>query len=413
MRKKNKEILISQWLYFMFIGSIGSFGSFINLHLEQVVGLTGSQIGFVTFLGLITTVIMNPIWGYIADKSSKHVLLLKMSFLSTVAIGALYYGARSFLLVIIVVILFEGLRAPMMPLLEYISTNYCAKYKYDFGRVRVIASWGFLIVAMATGFMVAGLEFELFGSSFGFEGFISLEFATFGILIIMSAIAFLLLFLLPNTEKKKPVESNQNPAFGMSDVKELLTNQRFVFILVFTMVGFVTVDTLFLYSTMHLVTVLQAPENIVSWVAFFAVTPELILLPFGTVLVMKFGFKNWYIITMITMIFRLLVSSFTTSPLIFALSGSVHALMIIMHVIGTISYIRKVVSPSVLGLALTVLASASALSRAFMSFLFGWIYEHISSFAVFRVATLIVLVALVMAIKSKNLKEVGAEIWAP
>ena len=413
MVRKNKEILISQLLFFMFIGSIGSFGSFINLHLEQVVGLTGSQIGFVTFLGLITTVIMNPIWGYIADKTGKHVLLLKMAFLSTVAIGALYYGSRSFLLVVVVVILFEGLRAPMMPLLEYISTNYCAKYKYDFGRVRVVASWGFLIVAMATGFMVAGLEFELFDRSFGFDGFISLEFATFGILIIMSAIAFLLLFLLPNASKKVSKETDDQNSFGKRDVKELLTNRSFVFILVFTMVGFVTVDTLFLYSTMHLVTVLEASENIVSWVAFFAVTPELILLPFGTVLIMKFGFKNWYIFTLFTMILRLVICSFTTSPLIFALSGSVHALMIIMHVIGTISYIRKVVSPSVLGLALTVLASASALSRAFMSFIFGWIYEHISSFAVFRVATLIVLIALVMAIKSKNLKEVGATIGAP
>jgi len=414
MIRPKKEILISQLLFFMFIGSIGSFGSFINLHLEQVVGLTGSQIGFVAFLGLIVTVIMNPIWGYIADKSGKHVLLLKMAFLGTVAIGALYYGSRSFLLIVISVIFFEGLRAPIMPLLEFISTNYCAKYNYDFGRVRVIASWGFLIVAMATGFMVAGLEFELFGRLVSFAGFISLEFATFGILIIMSAIAFLLLFLLPNTSKKENEVTNyQDPSFGKRDVKDLLTNRRFVFILAFTMVGFVTVDTLFLYSTMHLVTVLGASENIVSWIAFFAVVPELILLPFGTVLIMKFGFRNWYIFTVLTMILRLAICSFTTSPLIFALSGGVHALMIIMHVIGTISYIRKVVSPSVLGLALTVLASASALSRAVMSFIFGWIYEHINSFAVFRVATLIVLVALVMAIKSKNLKEVGAEIQAP
>ena len=408
---KNKEILISQLLFLMFIGSIGSFGSFINLHLEQVVGLTGSQIGFVAFLGFTTTVIMNPIWGYIADKTGKHILLLKMAFLSATVIGALYYGSRSFLLVIISVILFEALRAPTMPMLEYISTNYCEKYNYDFGKVRVFASWGFLTVAMAAGFMVAGLDFELFGNSLGFDGFITLEFATFGIFIIMNAIAVVLLFLLPKSdEKARNKVATDKKSFGRKDVKELLTNRRFVFILVLTMIGFITVEAAFSYSTMHLVTVLEAPENIVSWIAFFMVVPELVLLPLGTLLMMKFGFKNWYILTLLTMIFRLGIYAFATTPLIFAFGGIVHGLMIVMHVCGTIAYIRKVVSPKVLGLAFTILASSMALSRAVFSFLFGWIYENINSFTVFRVAALIVFVALILAVYSKDLKEVGDEI---
>ena len=407
---KNKEILISQLLFFMFIGSLGSFLNFINLHLEQVVGLTGSQIGFVTFLGFITTVIMNPIWGYIADKTGKHVLLLKMAFLSAVAIGALYYGARNFLLVIIVVILFEGLRAPTMPMLEYLSSNYCEKHHYDFGKVRVFASWGFLLVAMATGFMVAGLEFEVLGRSLGFAGFITLEFATFGIFMIMNAVALLLMFFLPTSDKKAPeVTTNHQKSFGKKDVLELLTNWRFVFILILTMVGFVTVEAAFSYSTMHLVTVLEASEAIVSWLAFFMVVPELVLLPLGTLLVMKFGFKNWYVLTLLTMMFRLGIYAFTTNPLIFALGGTVHGLMIVMHTIGTIAYIRKVVSPKALGLAFTILASSMALSRAVLSFLFGWVYENIDSFTVFRIAALIVFAAFVMALKSKNLREVGAK----
>jgi len=401
---KNKEILISQLLFFMFIGSLGSFGSFINLHLEQVVGLTGSQIGFVTFIGLITTVIMNPVWGYIADKTGKHVLLLKMAFLSAAVIGAWYSGSRHFLLITIVVILFEALRAPIMPMLEYISTNYCEKYRYDFGKVRVFASLGFLLVAMAAGFMVAGIP------ALGLEGFIILEFATFGIFIIMNAIAFVLLFLLPKVDGQGAGVVENKKSFGGKDVKELLTNKRFVFILVLTMLGFMTVESAFSYSTMHLVSALDASEGIVSWLAFFMVVPELVLLPLGTVLLLKFGFKNWYVLTLVTMLFRLGVYSFATNPLIFALGGIVHSLMIVMHTIGTIAYIRKVVSPKALGLAFTLLASSMALSRAVLSFIFGWIYENINSFSVFRFAALIVFIAFVMAVKSRCLKKVGDEI---
>ena len=407
---KNKEILISKLLFFMFIGTMGSFGSFINLHLEQVVGLSGTQIGFVTFLGLIATVIMNPIWGYIADKTGKHIFLLKMSFLAATVIGAFYYGARTFTLVVISVILLESMRAPIMALLEYLSTNYSEKYNYEFGKIRVFASWGFLIIAVTTGFLVGGLELELFGNSLSFDGVMTLEFATFGIFIILNTVAVMLLFFLPKSPNKVPVTTdNTKKSFDKNDVRELLTNKKFLMIIILTMIGFVTVDAVSSYSTMHLVTVLEASENIVSWLALFTVTPELILLPLGTMLMTKFGFKNWYIFTLITMILRLTLYSFTLNPTIFVLGGIVHALMMVMHTIGTIMYIRKVVLPKSLGLALTILASTMALSRAILSFMFGWIYENIDSFTMFRVAAIIVFLALFLALNSKNLKEVGNE----
>jgi len=395
----------------MLIGSLGAFGSFINLHLEQVVGLTGSQIGFVTFIGLVVTVVMNPIWGYIADKSGKHTLLLKMAFFAAVAVGTLYFSSRNFFMIVIVVILFEGLRAPMVPMMEYLSTNYADKYHYDFGKIRVYASWGFMLIAMASGFMVAGLEFEIFGHSLAFTGFMSLEFAAFGIFIIMNFLALILCFSLPKPEQKgDPVTTVKKKAFGKKDVKELLTNQRFVFILVLTMFGFMVLESAWGYATMHLVTVLEASESIVSWLAFFMVAPEVVILPLGTILMLKTGFKNWYILSLITMIGRLLVYSFATSPMVFAFGGMVHGLMIVMHITGTIAYIRRVVEPRTLGLALTILASSMALSRALFSFAFGWVYENISSFAVFQIAAGIVLLALIMAVKSKHLKTVGDEI---
>jgi len=51
-----------------------------------------------------------------------------------------------------------------------------------------------------------------------------------------------------------------------------------------------------------------------------------------------------------------------------------------------------------------------ALSRALLSFLFGWLYENIDSFAVFRVAVLLVVIAFFMTLKSRFLKEIGDEI---
>lgn len=406
---RNRGILISKLLFLMLFASFGAFGSFINLYLEQVIGLTGSQIGLVIFLGLVTTVVMNPIWGYLADKTGKHVLFLKTGFLSAALFGVLYYRANSFTMIIIAVILFEAFRAPIMGMLEYLSTNYSEKYHYDYGKIRVFASLGFLVSAMIIGVLVGGATLNIFQMDIAFEGIISLEVATFDIFIALNVVALIIMFFLPKKENDAKAKQIDKQPFRKSDVIGLLKNRRYIFILVLTMVGFMTVDSAFSYAIMHLVTTLHAPENIVSWNALFMVAPELILLPIGTMLMVKLGFKNWYIFSIITMILRLLIYGFATNPFVFILGGVFHCIMIVMHISGTLIYIRKVVPANVLGLAFTLLASSMAFSRGVLSFLFGWLYE-INSFYVFRVAAVIVVIALIMAARNKDLKEIGSEI---
>lgn len=407
---KNKEILLTQLLFLLFVGSLGSLTSFLNLYLEQVVGLTGSQIGFIMFSGAIVTVVMNPIWGFVADKTGKHLLLLKMAFLSAAVVGTFYWASRSFFLIVVVSVLFEALRAPTMPMLEYISTNSCAKHNYSYGKVRVFASIGFLVVATLTGLMVAGLDIELFNRQFGFPGFIGIEFATFGIFIIMSIITLGLLFMFPKGEPVSEDDPKEVVEVDKKAVWALFKNKQFIFIVTLSMIGMMTVEAAYSFAPMHLVTVLGAPESVVSLITVFLVTPELFLLPIGAALVLKYGFKTWYVFSFSTMILRLIIYSFAQTPLLFAMGGMVHVFMIIMHTIGTLAYIRKVVPVHVLGLALAIMASATALSRAIISFSFGWIYENISSFAMFQTATVLLIIGLVMTVKSKDLKVVGDQI---
>lgn len=404
-------IYVSKILFFILFGSFAAFGSFINLYLEQVVGLTGSQIGFIMFIGLVTTVVMNPIWGYLADLTGRHVLFLKIGFFSSVILGGLYYSARTFLLICLVVVALDALRAPIIGMLEFISTSYSEAANYDYGKVRVFASIGFLLTAVVTGILVGGLDVYVGSWHVMIPGLVSLEFATFGIFIVLNALAGIVLFFLPKQRLSEPVQTVVK--VEKSERQEALTlakNRPFVFILLLTMLGFMTVESAFSYATMHLVGVLEAPESIVSLNAFFMVTPELILLPIGTALMMKMGFKNWYLFSILTMVLRLVIYGFATTPFVFILGGTVHAVMIVMHISGTMMFIRRVVPVHQLGLAFTLLASAMALSRAVLSLLFGWLFEFVSSFAVFRVAIVFVLIAFVLALKNKDLKIVGAHL---
>jgi len=403
---KKRGIWVSQYLFFILFASIGAFGNFINLYLEQVVGLTGSQIGLIMFIGLITTMFMNPVWGFLADKLDSHELILKITFFLTAVTAALFMNASTFLSILLCIILFETMRAPILPLLEFLSTEYSERYGYDYGKIRVFASLGWLTMTVVTGFMVAGLSANIFGLRIGFEGFVSLRFATFGFMIIFMILQFIFGFFLPNKPEKENKEQ-KTKRFGRNEVFALFKNKSFVFILCLTMIGFMAQESAFGFATMHMVSTLHASEAIISWNALVMVTPELVLVPLGTILMVKTGFKNWYFITHITMIIRLLFYGFATSPFVFVAGGVFHALMVVMHTTGTILFIRKVVPAESLGLSFTILASSMALSRGVLSLLFGVLYDHVSSFAVFRVAIIFVIVALVMVIKSKSLKEVG------
>lgn len=415
--KKDRNILILQLLSLTVAGANGAFMNFINLYLEQVVGLSGTEIGLVAMISMALLIVVNPIWGFIGDKTGKHVLLFKLSFFATIFMAAVYFNARTLVAVLVVATLFEASRAAIMPFFDLITTDYCEKVKFDFGRVRVFSSFGFMTSTMGAGFVVGGLSFTLFGRSFGFDGFLNLEHAMFGIFIFLMSVSALLAFFVPKPRTavdESEISGKKTPAkkFSKEDAKLLFSNKKYLYILVFIALSLVTLEAAKAYLGNHMVMELGTNENIMSWLTLVMVAPELLLMPLGSKLIRKVGFKKWYIFAVSTMIVRMAIYSFATSVPLIVIASLVHGLGITTHVAGNIAYIRKVVPANVMGLAFTVMVSFMAMCRAVLSFLFGTIYDHIDGFTVFRVTTVVLTVALLWVIKSKNLKEVGDEITA-
>lgn len=405
---KQRNILMLQLLSFTVAGAHGAVMNFINLHLEQVVGLTGSEIGLVAMVSMILLIIINPIWGYLGDKTGKHILLFKLSFLTSILMAALYFSSRTLMSVLIVATLFEAARSAVIPFLDIITLNYCDKVKYDFGKVRVFSSIGFMVSTMTIGFMIAGLEFNVLGGTFGFEGFLDIQLAIFGTFIILMFVSFILAFFVPKPDAVEK-KGDDGKKINKEDIKLLLTNRNYLFILVFIALSLVTLESAKMYLGNHMVIELGTGENIMSWLTLAMVGPELILVPLGSTVIRKFGFKKWYIFAVSTMIVRLAIYSFATNIALIIIVSLVHGVGIMTHISGNMVYIRKVVPHKVMGLAFMVMVSFMALCRAVLSLAFGYIYEHMNGFMVFRVTTVILIGGLIWVINSKCLKEVGDE----
>ena len=409
---KNKEILILQLLSFTVVGGVGVFINFINLYLEQVVGFTGSQIGLVMMLSMGLVIVVNPILGYIGDKTGKHILMLKLAFFLSTIFAFVYSQSNTFLVILIVAMLFEISRACVAPFLDLITLDYCETVGFDFGKVRVFASIGFLITVMSVGFMIAGVQIPWFnGRVIGFDGFLTIRTAVFGAIVILLGLSFILMFFVPRPEDTKS-KGDTEGKFNRNDIKLLLGNKNFQFMIVFIVLSLVALEAAKSFVGNHLVEGLGSAENIISLMTFMMVFPELILLPFGSKIIRKFGFRNWYLFTVLTMMGRLAIYSFTSNIALFAVVSLVHGIGVMTHVAGNIVFIRKVVEPKVLGLAFTIMTSVFAFSRAVMSFIYGMLYERFDGFAVFRLATVLLFCGFLWTLNSKCLKEVGDEITA-
>ncbi|MCL2560277.1 MAG: MFS transporter [Turicibacter sp.] len=398
------------WIYKVFFlaqfGALGAFLNYFNLYLEQEIGLVGSEIGLLQLISLTFMVMINPVWGMVADRTGKYKFLLRVSILGAIFSTFMLFHVHTFALVVVMAILMECLRAGGNPLAEVITTNFCDKNSYDFSKIRVFGSIGWLVGGVVIGFLIDGMSLNVFGLDLNFDGMFSLGTAMIGMYLVLRLSAFALTFLMPKDEEKiienpDTTLSTELAAETKPGIKALLVNKQFLFLLCFIAISGVVMDTANGYSGMHLVSTLGAQAGIVGTLMFASVFPEILFLPFGGMLVRKIGFKNVYYLALIAILVRLGIYSFTYSIPLFLVVSVVHVLGVIMHVSGNIAFLRKVVPANQIALAFTIMASVLALTRALLGYVFGIIYET-SSFMVYRVAFVIVLFALIVLVRSKT-----------
>ncbi|MCP4360918.1 MAG: MFS transporter [Chloroflexi bacterium] len=143
----------SKTFYFLFFAAGAALIPFLTLHY-QALGLTGQQIGFLTGIAPLITLVAAPAWGAAADATHKHHLLL------LVAIGGLWLSifalsrATTFTALIPIVCLYAIFFAPIVPLVDNsVITNLGAR-KGEYGRIRVWGSYGWGIAAAVIGIII-------------------------------------------------------------------------------------------------------------------------------------------------------------------------------------------------------------------------------------------------------------------
>src|SRR5690349_20092295 len=89
-----RPLQVVRILFFFQFAGIGIFISFANVYLRQK-GLSGTEIGLLSMVGALSSLIFSPLWGYLCDRTGQPRLILVASTLGMIVSVQFYPFAET------------------------------------------------------------------------------------------------------------------------------------------------------------------------------------------------------------------------------------------------------------------------------------------------------------------------------
>jgi len=141
-------------IYFSFYFALGGSLPFLSQYFTSG-GISGKEIGIIFSIGSLTTVIFQPLFGYLNDKLKKTKSILFFIMVIALVSIKMFYSVDSFAIALIAFILYSIAIYSKMPLLDVITLAT----DHNFGKIRLWGSIGFSV-----GSLVGGQLIERFGT---------------------------------------------------------------------------------------------------------------------------------------------------------------------------------------------------------------------------------------------------------
>ncbi len=158
-------MLIARAFYFTIFAALAFLLPFLSLYYQKELGLSGSQIGFLTGIAPLVALLGGSVWGAVADATHKYkaILLLAIAgvWLSVFAI----FNAPGFFLLALAVVFYAFLGAPVLPIVDNSVMTALGDKRDRYGLERVWGSIGWGVSAILAGILIQrlGLDWAFYG----------------------------------------------------------------------------------------------------------------------------------------------------------------------------------------------------------------------------------------------------------
>ncbi len=208
----NKKLFDLKLYYFSVAVVVSLLTSVLPIFYESI-SMTPAQVGIListTYVGAL----MQPVFGYICDRTQKPQLVLKILMIVAIIFSAILFFVKDFVVVLLVVLLLSLCYCSYFSLSDNVITAYVYQNNLNYGSIRRFASLGYgMAMLIATPLMLI----------FGVQSFI--------IIVIIGLI--IAIVKLSNVDYH-PIEKPHDSSYK-NDVKEVLKMPLIVTLLSFQM----------------------------------------------------------------------------------------------------------------------------------------------------------------------------------
>ena len=148
-------------LYFVYFSLLGVMAPYLSLYLEDE-GYSLLEIGQLLSILMLTKMIAPMIWGGLADKYNKNMLLVRIGSLMTLLCYIGFFWADAFWTMAIVIILYSFFWNAILPQIEVITLYNLAENKNRYSRIRLWGSIGFIFSVAFCGWLFEVLTISIF-----------------------------------------------------------------------------------------------------------------------------------------------------------------------------------------------------------------------------------------------------------
>lgn len=361
--------------YFLYYAALASLMPYLAIYFASR-GLSGLEIGMLTSLLPLVTMLGAPFWTEIADATGRHRTVLVSVILVVLAAAFGLSLATSIVPLAILTALLAFHLAPSMPLLDHAVLEALGDRAHAYGRQRVWGTLGWAATAPAAGWVT---------STYG------LPWAFYLFLAIMPWVALV--------ATRVPYAASVGTRRIGGGVPLVLRDRRWIPFLVAGFAGGVGLALVSYFLPLHLRD-LGASFTLIGFAMSVPALSEIPIMVLGAVLLVRVGTRRMLIVAVAMMALRLALSGVITDHVALALVQVLHGPSFGVLWIAGVAYARELAPPGRRAVAQGLfLAVTGGLGGFAGSLLGGVTYDLLGGAGTFLVASAFTgLAALLLAV---------------
>ena len=147
--KSHRQLLAVGAMFALIYMASGAMNPYITLYYKQQ-GLSTGQIGVISAIGPLATLLLQTAWGRLADRTNRKGVLI-LALVASGVCAVLYLFGASFQYILTVAVLFVVFNMAVLPMSDAMALEFCSSRGYHFAPIRMCGTIGYSLMPIALG----------------------------------------------------------------------------------------------------------------------------------------------------------------------------------------------------------------------------------------------------------------------